>query len=432
MTPARLALATAAAVAGLTALAITSGSASKDAVEPAPRLAANRYIVDTASVGGRCRDERPARRARSESRPWCSLARAVSRASAGATVYLRAGDYPRLDLMETPRTEPLTLRSYPGERVTLEGADLGASSRVRLVKVRVTDGVAIGPGARRIGLIGNRIAPGGVTLEEDSAGVRIVGNLITTPENDGVVFSGAPDEPPIANVLISGNHFDDIGATGVNVRHFRDVVIDRNEFEGVRSHDGVVHPNVIRTYGGGTGLTVSRNFIHHNEAICFFIKDGAVSDVLLENNLVVRNEGYAVQVYDVDGLRLVNNTVFHNKWSVLFREGARNVVVKNNILNGLGVSTDEPVFSYKDFNYVSGDDNVSGGPHALRRGLRFVAPDRLDYRLARGSRGIDAGSSDGAPGRDRLGAPRVDVDGVRNRGEGRRDYYDIGAHEYRE
>jgi hypothetical protein len=60
---------------------------------------------------------------------------------------------------------------------------------------------------------------------------------------------------------------------------------------------------------------------------------------------------------------------------------------------------------------------------------RFVDAANRDYRLAAGSPGIDAGTSEGTPPLDAAGHARVDDPAVRDTGGGDAPYYDIGAYE---
>src|SRR3954453_6322724 len=76
-----------------------------------------KYVVDGASVGGKCSDDRPAGKGRPATSPWCSLDRAVQKAPAGATVVVRRGRYGRVSLSgKGPHV--LRLKAYKHEKVT--------------------------------------------------------------------------------------------------------------------------------------------------------------------------------------------------------------------------------------------------------------------------------------------------------------------------
>lgn len=388
------------------------------------------YWVDRASLGGSCDDDRSPATATSPKRPWCSLERALAAAPSGGLVRVRAGEYPPLDVVgDAARTDYVTIEGSGAGTIAIAGLRTRRAAFVRLRDVRITGPVLVGHGSHHVAIIGNRLAPYGVTLQDGTSDLRVQGNHITAPRGSGVHFSSGRDEAPISNVVIRGNHFDDIGVAAINARNFRNVKITDNEFEAVHSHDGVVHPDVIRTYHGGRGLVVRRNFLHDNEAIAFFIKDGKVEDVVLENNLIVRTRGfYAFQVYDVERLEVVNNTIVDNAHGAVFKGAATHVVMQNNILDSLN-SQGSVRFDYEDHNLIAGGNLPGGGRRDISAGVRFVDRANLDYRLAPGSAGIDAGDSAGAPPLDRHGEQRVDDPRVPNRGVGDDRYVDLGAHE---
>jgi hypothetical protein len=376
------------------------------------------YFVDVDSRGGQCDDKRTRRDARSQGTPWCTVTRAVAAAPPGASVYLRGGSYPDMDLGGSPRRTPVTIRAFPREEVAVGRIRLSGEGNVRLEGLQMTAGVRIGPGAANVAIVRNDFSSNGITIEEGSRNVRILANRISAPTGSGVFLSAGEPEEPIRDVRIAGNHFSNIGISGINARHFRDLAIDGNEFEGVHSYDGVVHPDVIRTYDGGSGLVVRRNFIHDNEAICFFIKDGLVENVVFENNLIVRNGLYGFQVYDVDGLDIFNNTIMNNFGGMVFLGRARNVRLANNLLSSLS-ATSETDFAFADFNYVTDRKEEPAAPHDVIPRPRFEDPARLDYRLRPHSPGVDAGTSEEAPSEDRLGQPRrgaVDLGALEQQG----------------
>ena len=388
------------------------------------------YWVDRDSLGGPCDDERSPTTATSARRPWCSLERALAAAPSGTLVRVRAGDYPPLTVVDDrARTDYVTIDGSGSGTIALAGLSTQKSSFIRLRDVRITGPVLVGHGSHHVAIINCRLVRHGVTLQDGTSDVRILDNHITAPRGSGVHFSTGNEEAPISNVVIRGNHFDDIGVAAINARNFRNVNISDNEFEGVHSHNGVVHPDVIRTYHGGVGLVVRGNFLHDNDAIALFIKDGKVEDVVIENNLIVRTRSfYAFQVYDVDGLTVVNNTIVDNTYGAVFKGRATRVVVKNNILGSLN-RVGSVQFDYEDHNYIGGGNLRGAGEHDFSSGVRFVDRENLDYRLAPQSAGIDAGTSDGAPPLDRLKQRRVDDPRVPNRGAQGGQYVDLGAHE---
>lgn len=386
------------------------------------------FFVDRRSIGGQCDDTRSLEEAADPKRPWCTLERAVATVPGGRIVHVRGGDYPPFRVAnDQGRTDYLTLRSYGTERVTMQGFTAERSRYLRLQGFTIR-GAVIGPDSNDISLVDNHVAPAGVTIQDGSSKVRVERNSINAPYGSGVFLSSSYSEAPISDVVIRRNHFDDIGVVGINLRNFRNVLVEGNEMENLHRW-GRGHTDVIRTYHGGSGLVVRANYLHDNQGTGFFIKDGKVSDVTLENNLIVRTKDfYAFQIYDVDSLRIVNNTIVDNDRGTVFSGRSTGVVVKNNILDSLNV-IGSTRFDYEDYNYVGRGDPGGTGQHDLKSGVKFVDPGRDDYRLAPGSAGIDAGTSEGAPARGRLGRRRYDDSDVPNRGAGCARYYDIGSEE---
>jgi hypothetical protein len=104
-------------------------------------------------------------------------------------------------------------------------------------------------------------------------------------------------------------------------------------------------------------------------------------------------------------------------------------IVVNNVIDGLGF--DRSQVAREDHNVIRRPPpGIQLGPHDILRAPRFRAPGRLDYRPARYSPVIDAGSSIDAPARDRRDRRRRDDPRSPNRGSGPIRYVDIGADEY--
>jgi hypothetical protein len=85
-------------------------------------LGTSASFVDTDSLGGPCDDDNPG----TETEPWCTIAEANDRLSAGQTVYVRAGTYVDETIAPvnsgTSDNERITYTNYADETVTLEGS----------------------------------------------------------------------------------------------------------------------------------------------------------------------------------------------------------------------------------------------------------------------------------------------------------------------
>lgn len=368
-------------------------------------------FVDRNSLGGRCSDAHSAAQATDPMSPWCSLRKAVVNAPSGSVVIVRRGAYPALTVSGQAWSANVTFRRYGAEYVALAGVSTLDTEYLRFEDLRITGVVNIGRGSQHIEVADSQIVPNGTTtpssfgviIEDGTRDILVERNRITAPQGSGVHFSSGAHEPTISNVTIRDNHFKNIGQDGIQVSNFVKVLIEGNEFEGVHRRDGEEHPDVIASFAGGTGLVVRGNNIHDNTAQGLFIKDGAVSDVLVENNLISRTLGgfKALNVYDVANLRVVNNTVLDGS---VFQGKATKVVMQNNIFASLS-KTGTVQFDVEDHNYIAAGNLPGTGARDLRTGVIFVDAATDDYCLAPGSAGIDAGTSSGSPALDRLGNP---------------------------
>ena len=296
----------------------------------------------------------------------------------------------------------------------------------------------IEPGSHDVTLVNCRFE-NGITIDENVQRVHIEGSYINASRSNGLIFSADASDPVVEDVRIVGNLFEDIGVHAVNLRNFRRVSVERNEFKGTHSWDGVVHTGAIRTFAGGEDLTIDGNFLHDNDSQGIFLKDGRVDRVRIFNNLLVgngkREPMLMGNLYDAHDVLIANNTIMRNGGGVTIRTTSRGVDIRNNLFDTLTVE-DADALAYEDYNFLGtrkGDltqwTALRTGTHNIQGGLQFVDPDTYDFRLARGSTGVDAGTSERAPDFDRLGVPRTDSLTVLNTGSGAQRFYDIGAHE---
>lgn len=391
-------------------------------------------FVDQAGLGGACSDARSLDQASSPSTPWCTLDRAVAAAPSGSQVWVRRGTYPFLNVSSVAKASYVTLRAYPGDenQVQVAGVQTAGSSYLRFQGLCFTARVTLEAGSAHMQLVGGVLEQGSLV----QAGVQDVlfeDNDIASPTWDGVFFSSSSTEPAISDVTIRRNRFDNVGRVAVNARNFRNLLVEGNDIANVTRWDGVVHSDGIRTYAGGLGLVIRGNLIHNMNAQGIFIKDGAVSDVTIENNVIYGIYGgyYAMNLYDVDGLRIVSNTVWSNTGGVVFQGATSNVAILNNVLQSL-LRTDTATVTglTKGYNYVGGGSGWGpNAPTELSSGLAFVDPAAGNYELAPGSAGIDAGTSSGTPALDISGKGRADDPQAPNIGGGIPAYDDIGAYE---
>lgn len=427
-------------------LAAGCGGGSHHRIEKASATQA--LYVDGAR--GHCDDKRTAEQARSRAAPLCTIGRALTLAKPGSEVRVAPGTYPALSISGPRRKGWVTvLPSAPG-RVTLPriSLDSGASwlAFERLDLTGAGDGptfeVAEG-GSRHIRLSRSRVhaqRQDAIVLRSGTGAVTIDANHIhTAPLGSGVLFlssstlPGSPPadgaQPPVSDVTIRDNHFDGIGVDAIRPSNFDRLLIEGNEINGVV--DNGEHADVFQSVFGGRHLVFRNNFVHDNRGQGLFINDGQVTDAVVENNVFVRNRGeIQIQVLNTVGLRLVNNTLWDNDHNVMLRDGVRDAVVANNIIQDMVVEDPSAAAAeiHQDHNLIAGGWNWGArGQHDIATPPRFVDPARDDYRLAPGSAGIDAGAAARAPRLDKACRRRFDARAVRDTGIGSPRYVDLGA-----
>jgi hypothetical protein len=376
--------------------------------------------VDPGSAA--CSDSRSAAEASSASTPWCSLGRAAAAAPAGSEVLVRGGTYPSTTL-SSARSGFVTFRPSGSETVTIEGLRFSGATHVRFRGVNVNGGLTVSGASRHIEMVDGSLRA--VSLQAGADSVVLEGNSLTNPNGTGINFSSDSSRPAVSNVTIRGNRIDGIAVDAIQAKNFRNLTVEGNEFANVRRPAGsTAHPDVLQTVFGGENLVFRDNYVHDYDAQGFFIADGQVTDVVVENNLFEGHEGpmSPVRIADAVDVRFVNNTV---RGLTRFSGGSRNVTIKNNLIQTLQKDTSGGLtVAYQDYNLI--ESGPRSGAHDIGGTPRFVNSSAGDFDLAAGSPGIDAGTDAAAPATDRLGRGRVDDPSVPNNGAG---YHDLGAQE---
>jgi hypothetical protein len=418
--------------------------------------------VDPGSTGGKCSDARLAAEV-SQAAPWCSLGHALEAAPDGSLVLMRGGAYAEAEVRRRERSEFVTFRPFRREDVSLEGLSISDSSHMRFEGF-TTRGLSISDSSHmrfegftirgrtrielcsRIQLVGNDIAREGITIRPSDR-VLIEANRIHDLTYDGsaagagygVALIGGwndPDRPQkLTNVTVRGNRFSRIPADAIQAGPVENLLIEDNEFESVtpflRSDE---HSDGIQLHGHATNVTIRRNFFH-DQPRALIAKRSVFRNLVVENNLMARLSGIALNIYDAPGARIVNNTIWDTTAALRFNDlpevaaEMRGAIVTNNILDEVWIGPDH--VAIEDHNVIGrrkarthyGQHDVFGKPG-------FVSPYLLDYRLSRHSRAVDSGASQYAPRRDLERRRRIDIPGRRNRGSGSRSYIDRGALEY--
>jgi parallel beta-helix repeat protein len=234
----------------------------------------------------------------------------------------------------------------------------------------------------------------------------------------------------------------------------------------VTVENNVVHDNAWYSSWAGSGISlwdqrdvddetgykniVSSNVVYNNKNFIPFLEysysqitdgEGIVIDdnkntetnnvpyegrTLIANNVAYGNGSEGIAVYESQHVDVVNNTMFHNSAEPGLRDQelgvnvSDDVVVVNNVMaplsnNWAGRANGTSITW--DFN-VQAENVAVQGPNDILADPTFVDATCNDFRLARGSAGIDNGTSLLAPATDVLQAPRPQGDG-----------FDCGAYE---
>jgi Right handed beta helix region len=416
--------------------------------------------VDVDGRGGACSDARGAAEAQNPATPVCTIDRGIDIAPSGATVRVRGGNYGEVTASGGSRTGLVTVAAQPGESVSLPNVSIeNDASFLRFEGLHLTGGSDVTfrveeGDSHDIQLVGSDVlsdAGDAVDLRWGASGILIEGNrinsrpggaggggngisLTSTTRRPGVPDPGATVHPPVRNVVIRNNYFESIGTDAIRPANFDNLVVEGNEITGVNENGS--HNDVMQTVWGGDHFIFRNNYVHDNEGQGFFIKDGEVTDVDFVNNVFVRNtgNGYQFNVYDTIGLRVLNNTIWDNQANMILRNGLRNVVMRNNLIQRLDSAASDGAelrASWsEDHNLIGGSTSWSfRGPHDLSGSPAFVNAGARDYRLTAASAGVDAGSADGAPPVDKACRARFDA-AAPNTGAGSPAFVDMGALEF--
>ena len=382
-------------------------------------------VVDGGSRGGACSDLRPPA-AVSPSTPWCSLDRALDVAPDGRLVLVRASDYPPATVKKRERAQRLTFKPYPGEQATLRGLTIEDSSNLRFEGFSMTGRTHILFGSH-IELVGNEYSPQGITMRpsdhiliEDNDFHDLTYAGIQSGSGYGVAMIGGWNSPTrpqeITDVTIRGNRFSWIPADGIQAGRVRNLLIEDNEFDHVTPFlDPTQHSDGIQLHATADGVTVRRNYFH-DQPRALIAKSAAFSELVIENNLMVRLNGIALNVYDAPGVRIVNNTIWDATTALRLGDlpevaaEMTGAVVANNILCEMWATPNQ--MAVEDHNLIGvRNPEREYGPHDLFLPPLFAPAGQPDGELDWDSPAIDAADPTLAPETDRLHRLRVTASG---------------------
>jgi hypothetical protein len=294
------------------------------------------------------------------------LKSAVASAANGATVCVKGGTYGAVTL-SARRTWFVNVRPASAAPVTFDDLDIGPrAAYIRVRGMHVTKFVDIGTRVAntvhhiqfvRNWLKGIGAWAGATDLLIEHNEFRNCGNCIeltsTDPTTRGVPSTSASLMPPVQRVTIRGNRITGAGTDALYITNYRDVVIENNEISGIVENGE--HNDCLQSTWGGKGLVYRGNYLHDNRCQGFFIKDGLVSNVTVEDNLMIRNHVAAsgvgqpavIQIYNVLGLQMRHNTIWTDDGQILRYDPAMGPKPNANVVAGNVLSNFTP---YDDTN----------------------------------------------------------------------------------
>ena len=337
-------------------------------------------------------------------RPFATIAKAWSQASAGTTIFVRGGTYGgQINLTHKTASagNPITVRPFGTERVLLSGP---SAQEYPAVYVWRTTGLRI-KGFEIMNDAGDGIK---VDAGWD---VEIVGNDIHGNGMQGIMVGGSGSAAPTysKNVQIWGNRIHDNGGWWSG----------GNPYALVGTH-GIYYGNTPSNTDGiqhGTVGGVIANNLFYDQRFGYHIQVGSQNDGLVITNNTFDNAsqsdtraGNAVQIYGeknalaTKNVLVVNNIIANNANRGVYGSGPSMTsnIVRNNLTFNNPLGHIVPAYGSSTL-FTVGEGNVTADP-------KFVDRSSKSYQLQSTSTAIGRADANYAPatdfaGRVRNGAP---------------------------
>ena len=370
---------------------------------------------------------------------YTTIVDAARAAKAGDTVVIAPGSYAGF-LAPTSGTAaaPITFEADGGKVTLTSGGtgngrlDLSGRSNLRFVGIGVSKSSRFGiyaTNAQNITLQDCEVADSqdGGAVFVGGSNIRVIGCDVhgnnakgTSADMEGISLEN------IDGFEIAGNHVHDNGEEGIDAKY--------------ETRNGSIHGNLVENNRGPNIYVDSAHQIKVYDNISIGAKESSKAGIALAvENYSKTRKTYSVQIYNnvmignagggmsfwTEGsgsftdIAVVNNTFVNNKKAGISIAGgqfAGTNILRNNLFSGNPTAVSGSASAFEaDHNLFSG---TGIGTDLVTGVVTFVNAAANDLRLAPGSAGIDAGSTDAAPTTDLTGAPRPSGEGV-----------DLGAYE---
>ncbi|MDX1765853.1 MAG: hypothetical protein R3313_02780 [Candidatus Saccharimonadales bacterium] len=292
----------------------------------------------------------------------------LSNANDGDVICLNNGDYGTLTI-DAQRTGYATIKSVNQSQAVFSEIIFNNARYIRLVGLKVNTEIRNNrDDTSHIELIANDVT--GIRADTSSGGAGVTDWLIAYNDvhdcdNMCIDINGGTTEGayvPISNFVVRGNKIGPMGAgeDAIRMPNFNTVTIEDNEIFGV-IEDGQ-HNDCLQTVWGGQNITYRRNYLHDNNCQSFFIKDGYVTGVTVEDNLSLRNrEGVPQEVvafiYQSKDVTISNNTWWDDGGFIL-RKGYYDARFTTGPVENYNITNN--VFEY----YAPYDEDANSGDRA--------------------------------------------------------------------
>jgi hypothetical protein len=373
-----------------------------------------------------------------EQSPWRTVQKAANTLNAGDTALIRAGTYyERVTLNRSGQTGlPLAFQNYPGEAVVIDANGKGGSgifaisncSHISVAGLKLINGSGSSTSGIEVSSVDDLAIENCHTYITKNSGIKVNYSsnvLINNNEIERACDTGGEEDISIKldsnHVTVSYNHIHDSNHEGIDVKEgAHDVLVLGNHIHNVERQGLYTDSWNRHTYN----IEFNSNVVHDCQfgmGACAEM-GGLLENVWFVNNIVYNCEGPGMFVADWGGATphpiqnayYINNTIHNTGWDwgqgMFFDTNeANNVVVRNNIFSQMTVT---PILVQKEPISKTIDNNLSNTLNGTQPGWCILGVPSYanlaagDFRLRKGSPGIDIGSGLLAPPDDLDGDPR--------------------------